>query len=77
MAKKTVCDFCGKDASEEEYIVPLKKTYSAENSVGVKLMTFDRMESTTVNLCDSCFITIGNTLSKMRDHFEKINNKKV
>lgn len=74
MAKKTVCDFCGMDASEEEYIVPLKNTYYAEN-LGVKLMAFDRMEATTVNLCDSCFITIGNTLSNRRDHFKKKYNK--
>lgn len=50
MSKKTVCDICGADADDREYIVPFVNTYFVERD-RVKLAAFDRLEPCAFNLC--------------------------
>lgn len=49
---KYVCDACGEEADEQEYIVPVsecERTFVYSN--GVPVVTF---ESYTIHLCDRC-----------------------
>lgn len=63
--KKIVCDICGKDALEEEFILPCYNRYYAMNR-GVKVAAFEQFETCKFNLCDNCKIVIADMISVMR-----------
>ena len=65
------CDLCKKEIpfKEKEYnqtlfSLPAHRTYNAENR-GVKIMSFDRIETVLINLCPSCQHKIADILANI------------
>ena len=59
--KKTVCDICGNYATDEEFIFPCYNQYYAMNR-GIKIASFEKLETHKYNLCDKCKIMIANAI---------------
>lgn len=53
--KKTICDICGSDCSDDEYILPYYNKYY-----------FDKLETRKFNLCDNCKRVIADTIKTMK-----------
>lgn len=65
------CDLCKKEIpfKEKEYnqtlfSFPVHNTYYAE-SRGIKIMSFDRIETTPINLCPNCQHKVADILSNI------------
>lgn len=73
MAHKCVCDICGADASPEEFIVPLAKTYWAVRN-GVKLCSMERIETCTLNFCGKHYRQVGGILKELQERHKREEN---
>lgn len=64
--KKTICDICGKDCSDEVYKLPYNNLYYIEKH-GLKIKAFSTLEGRNFNLCDGCKIHIAKNIDIMID----------
>ena len=71
MSKKTVCDICGLDADDTQYVVPVMKQYVAEKD-GVKLGKFERVETWELNFCYYHRSMLANLMKAWRDAYNKV-----
>ena len=67
MAVKTVCDICGLDSDDFQYVFPSYSTYYAERK-GVKLAMHQSIQPCRVNLCVKCEENIASFLEVLKDN---------
>lgn len=67
MSYKCVCDLCGMEARQDEFLVPFLKTNYIENGRGVKIKAVDITETCKLNFCDKHYHEIGAIIRSLGD----------
>lgn len=62
---KHVCDICGKDAVDDNFILPFNKRYYAVGN-GTEISAFTNLEKDSMDLCVDCMKKIASLIDNMR-----------
>lgn len=69
MAVKTVCDICGMDSDDFQYVLPYHATYYTERK-GVKLAMHQHLQPCRLNLCGKCEENIASFLDALKENMK-------
>jgi len=65
-----VCDICGKKKATKVYTMPIKTWWYAMHD-GIKMASFPKYETKSVDLCEPCAQTIADMIDELQHAWQK------
>ena len=75
MSQKCICDICGAEADQTEFVIPIEMMEYIRNSKNVKLVPYYSIEPKHVNLCKDCqsdYATFFGVIKYLREESHSI-----